>query len=78
MRNILLTAFAIAAIVGSFHGQEVQGQQTGCTLFDGKVVIIIRVNDECIGYADARLAEGGLRIISVSNGTMYLEKEGIK
>ena len=75
MRNILLTAFALSVIVGSFYGQQVQGQLTGCTLFDGKVVILIRADDDCIGYADAKLTEGGLKIIAISNGTIYLEKE---
>ena len=74
MRNIVLTAFALSTIVGSFLGHEVQGQLTGCTLFDGKVVVLIRADDDCIGYADAKLAEGGLRIIAISNGTIYLEK----
>ena len=78
IRNVLLTAFALSAIVGFFYGHEVQGQVTGCTLFDGKVLVAIRADNECIGYADAKIAEGGLRIIAISNGTMYLEKEAIK
>lgn len=70
----VLTGFAIAMIVGFFYTHVAHGQLNECTIFDGRILVVVRANNNCLGYADAKMAGEGWTILEISNESIYMEK----
>jgi uncharacterized protein (UPF0179 family) len=75
MYKIVFISFTIVIVLGFFYLPGVHGQLNPCTIFDGNVLAVVRANNDCLGYADAKMAEGWT-IVVVSNESIYMEKHG--
>jgi uncharacterized protein (UPF0179 family) len=72
---LVFTGFTIAIIGGFFYLPVVQGQLNECTIFEGKILVVVRAKIDCLGYADAKMASNGWTIILISNGSIYMDKQ---
>jgi hypothetical protein len=71
--KLVFVSFISVMIVGVFYLSEAHGQLNKCTIFDGKILAVVRANNDCLGYADAKMSEGWT-IIVVNNESIYMEK----
>jgi hypothetical protein len=76
MRKLIITSFSIGVIVGIFCIQVTYGQLNQCTLFEGRALVVVRVDNDCLGFADAKMTDGGWTIIGINNVSIYMEKHG--
>lgn len=72
--HIVFVVLIITIIVGFFYLPVAHAQLNECTTFDGKVLVVIRSTNDCLGYADARMASEGWTIILINNESIYMEK----
>jgi hypothetical protein len=66
----------IVVIVGFFSIPVANGQMNECIVFDGKKLVVVRANNDCLGYADAKMADEGWTLIVINNESIYMEKNG--
>jgi len=74
MKFVIITIAIIASITGASHLQLVFAQLNECTIFDGRIFVVVRASNDCLGYADAKMADEGWTIIGFTNTTLFMEK----
>jgi hypothetical protein len=72
--NMVFVGFSVALIVGLPFISLAHGQLNECTIFEGKILVVLRANNDCLGYADAKMATNGWSIILINNQSIYMEK----
>jgi len=76
MTVLVVASLALVVIIAFYFIPVASGQLNECVVYDGKKLAIVRANNDCLGYADAKMADEGWTLIVISNGSIFMEKNG--